>query len=200
MDAQNRWWVSGWLAADLACLHLDLATMRRWCNWRQDNKKTWRTGEKKKSTRSLSVEWLPVRTEEQVHFTKSQNQQLRSGGVQVLERKTGGRCKAHDKVRRTEERAGEAMAVRYTWKNKRSTLVEEEASPLARCPPWTLLVASECSDRRKQTKDGVAVGRMVGRTDGQADGRMEGRKDGQQVSRAGGRLFGVGQSFKWTCA
>ena len=134
MDAQNRWWVSGWLAADLACLHLDLATMRRWCNWRQDNKKTWRTGEKKKSTRSLSVEWLPVQTEEQVHFTKSQHQQLRSGGVQVLERKTGGRCKAHDKVRRTEERAGEAMAVRYTWKNKRSTLVEEEASPLARCP------------------------------------------------------------------
>ena len=26
MDAQNRWWVSGWLAADFkkACLHLDL--------------------------------------------------------------------------------------------------------------------------------------------------------------------------------
>ena len=67
----------------------------------------------------------------------------------------------------------------------------------------TLLVASECSERRKQTKDGVAVGRVVGRTDGQADGRMEGRKDRRtdnrslgwsavgcsaSVSRSGGRV------------
>ena len=58
---------------------------------------------------------------------------------------------------------------------------------------------------KKKTNERRRGGRTDGWTNGRAggrkNGRTEGQKDGQQVSRVvGGRLFGVGQSFRWACA